>query len=109
MRPGSKLQFLRSKIPSEKCSQASQTRPRARDDGRIARGKNDDDDDDVWENPSRRTMARLANVLLLQRNVSHAIKFYSQGLGLKVAFESPTLAELQCSSGSVIALKQVDG
>ncbi len=54
-------------------------------------------------------MARLANVLLLQRNVSHAIKFYSQGLGLKVAFESPTLAELQCSSGSVIALKQVDG
>ena len=110
---GIKAQFLRSKIP-EKCSQAagtenpeSQPLKRGRDDGRIARGKNDNDD--VWENPSRRTMARLANVLLLQRNVSHAIKFYSQGLGLKVAFESPTLAELQCSSGSVIALKQVDG
>ncbi|QDZ17766.1 glyoxalase/bleomycin resistance protein/dihydroxybiphenyl dioxygenase [Chloropicon primus] len=53
--------------------------------------------------------ARLANVLLLQRDVQHAIKFYSKGLGLHLASESPKYAELTCSAGNTIALKQVEG
>ena len=52
---------------------------------------------------------RLANVLLLQRDVQKAITFYSKGLGLKLASESPKYAELTCSSGNMIALKQVEG
>lgn len=53
MRPGSKLQFLLSgenplgKVFSglKPARRENHTGPRARDDGRIARGKNDDDDD----------------------------------------------------------------
>ena len=59
---------------------------------------------------SRGPMAvRLANVLLLQRDIQGAIKFYSRGLGLTLASESPKYAELTCSAGSTIALKQVEG
>jgi len=52
---------------------------------------------------------RLASVLLLQRDLKHAVKFYSKGLGLTLASESPKYAELTCSAGSKIALKQVEG
>ncbi len=52
---------------------------------------------------------RLANVLLMQRDLQQAVKFYSKGLGLTVASESPKYAELTCSAGSTIALKQVQG
>mmetsp|Transcript_14713 Transcript_14713/g.37244 ORF Transcript_14713/g.37244 Transcript_14713/m.37244 type:complete len:121 (+) Transcript_14713:1394-1756(+) len=52
---------------------------------------------------------RLANVLLMQRDLQQAVKFYTKGLGLTVASESPKYAELTCSAGSTIALKQAQG
>ena len=52
---------------------------------------------------------RLANILLLQRDMQHAVKFYTKGLGLTLASESPKYAELTCSAGNRIALKQVEG
>eukprot|EP00216_Chloropicon_sp_CCMP2111_P004932 CAMPEP_0198241176 /NCGR_PEP_ID=MMETSP1446-20131203/6052_1 /TAXON_ID=1461542 ORGANISM="Unidentified sp, Strain CCMP2111" /NCGR_SAMPLE_ID=MMETSP1446 /ASSEMBLY_ACC=CAM_ASM_001112 /LENGTH=57 /DNA_ID=CAMNT_0043923981 /DNA_START=155 /DNA_END=328 /DNA_ORIENTATION=- len=52
---------------------------------------------------------RLANVLLLQRNMRTAVEFYSKGLGLTVASEGPKFAELKCNAGSVLALKEVEG
>ena len=52
---------------------------------------------------------RLASVLLLQRDIQQAAKFYSRGLGLTLASESPKYVELTCSAGNTLALKQVEG
>ncbi|KAK9819031.1 hypothetical protein WJX74_007635 [Apatococcus lobatus] len=50
----------------------------------------------------------LRHILLLQRNVPQAAKFYSEGLGLKVKVLTERWAELQCGS-SILALKAVEG
>ena len=50
----------------------------------------------------------LRQILLLQRDVPRAAKFYSQSLGLKVNVLTDSWAELCCGS-SVLALKAVEG
>lgn len=50
----------------------------------------------------------LRYVLLLQRDVAAAAKYYSQGLGLGVKVLTDNWAELE-SGGSIIALKAVQG
>ncbi|GAQ85263.1 hypothetical protein KFL_002260190 [Klebsormidium nitens] len=52
-------------------------------------------------------MARLRYIMLLQRDVPRAAKFYSEGLGLTVNVCSDRWAELQ-SGDMKLALKQVD-
>lgn len=53
-------------------------------------------------------MATLRHVLLLQRDVPRAARFYSEGLGLPVAVLTERWAELRAGSTS-LALKAVDG
>ncbi|KAK9838280.1 hypothetical protein WJX81_002218 [Elliptochloris bilobata] len=53
-------------------------------------------------------MATLRHVLLLQRDVPRAARFYSEGLGLPVAVLTERWAELHAGSTS-LALKAVDG
>lgn len=50
----------------------------------------------------------LRHILLLQRDVPKAAKFYSEGLGLKVKVLTERWAELYCGS-SILALKAVEG
>lgn len=50
----------------------------------------------------------LRHILLLQRDVPKAAKFYSEGLGLKVKVLTERWAELHCGS-SILALKAVEG
>ena len=53
-------------------------------------------------------MATLRHVLLLQRDVPRAARFYSEGLGLPVAVLTERWAELRAGS-TLLALKAVDG
>eukprot|EP01025_Chloroclados_australasicus_P061482 TRINITY_DN8077_c0_g1_i1.p1 TRINITY_DN8077_c0_g1~~TRINITY_DN8077_c0_g1_i1.p1 ORF type:complete len:204 (+),score=14.23 TRINITY_DN8077_c0_g1_i1:208-819(+) len=53
-------------------------------------------------------MVLLQHVLLLQRNVPRAAKYYAEGVGLKLKVLTETWAELEAGS-STIALKQVAG
>ncbi len=53
-------------------------------------------------------MATLRHVLLLQRDVPKAARFYSEGLGLPVAVLTERWAELRAGTAS-LALKAVDG
>ena len=53
-------------------------------------------------------MATLRHVLLLQRDVPRAARFYSEGLGLPIAVLTERWAELRAGSTS-LALKAVDG
>lgn len=53
-------------------------------------------------------MAALRHILLLQRDVLTAAKFYHVGLGLPVKVLTERWAELQAGS-AVIALKAVEG
>lgn len=49
-------------------------------------------------------------VMLLQRDVPQAVRFYRDGLGLRVGAASPRWAELEApGGGGRIALKQADG
>ena len=50
----------------------------------------------------------LRHILLLQRDVPRAAKFYSEGLGLKIKVLTERWAELHCGS-SILALKAVEG
>ena len=50
----------------------------------------------------------LRHILLLQRDVPRAAKFYSEGLGLEVKVLTERWAELDCG-GSTLALKAVEG
>eukprot|EP00245_Coleochaete_scutata_P005239 TRINITY_DN18655_c0_g1_i1.p1 TRINITY_DN18655_c0_g1~~TRINITY_DN18655_c0_g1_i1.p1 ORF type:complete len:118 (-),score=19.53 TRINITY_DN18655_c0_g1_i1:66-419(-) len=52
-------------------------------------------------------MAVLKYIMLLQRDVPKAARFYGEGLGLKVNVCTERWAELQ-SGGMKLALKQVD-
>jgi catechol-2,3-dioxygenase len=53
-------------------------------------------------------MVSLQYVLLLQRNVPRAAKYYSEGVGLKLIVLTEAWAELN-AGGATIALKQTDG
>ena len=53
-------------------------------------------------------MANLRYVLLLQRDVARACKFYGEGLGLSVRVLTERWAELEGGSAT-IALKAVEG
>ena len=53
-------------------------------------------------------MTTLKYVLLLQRDVPKAAKFYTQGLGLRLKVLTERWAELEAGS-TTIALKAVDG
>lgn len=50
----------------------------------------------------------LRHILLLQRDVPKAAKFYSEGLGLEIRVLTERWAELDCGSSS-LALKAVEG
>lgn len=53
-------------------------------------------------------MSSLRYVLLLQRDVPRAARFYSEGLGLQLKVLTDRWAELE-SGGTTIALKAADG
>jgi len=53
-------------------------------------------------------MAILRHVLLLQKDVPRAAKYYAEGVGLQLRVLTETWAELD-AGGSVIALKACDG
>jgi catechol 2,3-dioxygenase-like lactoylglutathione lyase family enzyme len=53
-------------------------------------------------------MATLRYVMLLQKDVSRAARFYNEGLGLPVKVISERWAELD-AGGTTIAVKAVDG
>ena len=59
----------------------------------------------------RGTMASmLRRVVLLQRDVRSATRFYTEGLGLRLKGEGPTAAELEGGNGDLrIALLKVEG
>lgn len=50
----------------------------------------------------------LRSILLLQRNVPRAAKYYSEGLGLPVKTLTSAWAELD-GGGVAVTLKQVEG
>ena len=50
----------------------------------------------------------LRHVMLIQRNVPRAAKYYSEGVGLELRILTETWAELD-AGGTVIALKACDG
>ena len=56
---------------------------------------------------ARAAGARLAHVLLLQRDVAAAARFYEEGLGLRCRVRTPRWAEMDAGGGGVLALKEV--
>lgn len=54
-------------------------------------------------------MATLRSVMLLQRDVGRAARFYSEGLGLRVAVLTERWAELHGGGNMTLTLKAVDG
>lgn len=52
-------------------------------------------------------MSTIKNILLLQRDVARAARFYSEGLGLSVKVITERWAELEVGA-TTLALKQVD-
>jgi catechol 2,3-dioxygenase-like lactoylglutathione lyase family enzyme len=57
-------------------------------------------------------MASLRSVILLQRDVAKAAKFYSEGLGLRISVLTERWAELKGdgpNDTTALSLKAVDG
>jgi len=56
---------------------------------------------------SRQVLTKLKNIILFSRDVQKTSSFFSEGLGLKVKYQSGQLVELRDALKQKILIKQV--